>query len=523
MTPPPQTGRRTTPLEAGERAALLKKRHPDQQRDQFATDPNPDIRELGQVALRREEVNDYFALGDLCANRVRTDDGRLLIFYVGKVLIAYQRAENLADNDRDRMLSRRIIDDFNDWLLEEAKKNPTRRNLAVALWAAAEGQDDLVEDPTGLTLDALLSGEFIALGKSASDAHTKAHADASLLLSDVSATVLAEENEVLMSSDSFLEDVSAMTQYEAQPQEGLSPTKQRAPMAHRPPVQSEPGEFGVGDRLDGRYEVADVRRGGMGVVYLCYDHEQKLPVAIKSFQGRFLDNERAVARFVQEAVTWIQLEKHRHIVQAKLVQNIAGRPHIILEHISGPEGLEPDLRSWIDHKRMSLAQSLEFGLHIALGLQHAAQRVPGLVHRDLKPANILVTHDGIAKVTDFGLVRSIDFSDQTLPEIERDQALRPEDRLTRVGAVVGTAPYMSPEQCQAQDVDQRADIYAFGCVLYEMICGRPVFQVRKFDAWLHAHVYEQPLFDELYETTLPPELKQLILGCLEKKPGDRPV
>ena len=95
-------------------------------------------------------------------------------------------------------------------------------------------------------------------------------------------------------------------------------------------------------------------------------------------------------------------------VQARLVQNIGGRPYIILEHISGPEGLEPDLRSWIEHKRMTLPLSIEFGLHISLGMQHATRRVPGLVHRDLKPANILVTHDGIAKVTDFGLVRSLD-------------------------------------------------------------------------------------------------------------------
>ena len=88
----------------------------------------------------------------------------------------------------------------------------------------------------------------------------------------------------------------------------------------------------------GATKIADVRRGGMGVVYLCYDHEQREPVALKSFQSRFLNNERAVARFVQEAVTWIYLEKHRYIVQARLVQNISGRPYIILEHISGAEG-----------------------------------------------------------------------------------------------------------------------------------------------------------------------------------------
>ena len=190
----------------------------------------------------------------------------------------------------------------------------------------------------------------------------------------------------------------------------------------------------------------------MGVVYLCYDIQGHEPIAIKTFQSRFLDNERAVARFNQEATTWMLVEKHRYIVQARLVEKIAGRPHIILEHISGPEGLGPDLRSWIDHKRLDLKQSLEFGLHIALGMQHASTKVPGLVHRDLKPANILVTHDGIAKITDFGLVRSLDYSDALLPGNEAIEHANhrddPNNRLTRFGAVVGTAPYMSPEQCE---------------------------------------------------------------------------
>ena len=278
-------------------------------------------------------------------------------------------------------------------------------------------------------------------------------------------------------------------------------------------------EYAIGDRIEGRYEIADVRRGGMGVVYLCYDHEQREPVALKSFQSRFLNNERAVARFVQEAVTWIRLEKHRYIVQARLVQNIGGRPYIILEHISGPEGLEPDLRSWIEHKRITMPLAIEFGLHISLGMQHATRRVPGLVHRDLKPANILVTHDGIAKVTDFGLVRSLDVQETLIDvEVESD----PNERLTRVGAILGTAPYMSPEQCRSADVDVRSDIYAFGCLLYEMLTGHHVFQVRKFEAWISAHLNEQPTFSAADATELPADLRDLTLRCLAKQPDDRP-
>jgi tartrate/fumarate subfamily iron-sulfur-dependent hydro-lyase beta chain len=200
--------------------------------------------------------------------------------------------------------------------------------------------------------------------------------------------------------------------------------------------QTSEDEFWPGDRIEDRYEVAQVLRGGMGVVYLCYDRELHEPVAIKSFQARFFDNDRAVARFTQEALTWIRLEKHRHIVQARVVRTVRGRPHIFLEHISGPEGLGPDLRSWIDHNRITLDLAVAFGMHIALGMQHAVRQMPGLVHRDLKPANILVTHDEIAKVTDFGLVHSLSPEKVPLEDDSDDQVLRL-TRETGIGAQFG--------------------------------------------------------------------------------------
>jgi serine/threonine protein kinase len=239
-------------------------------------------------------------------------------------------------------------------------------------------------------------------------------------------------------------------------------------MAAAAPVDLNIGDFRVGDLLGNRYEVRHVLRGGMGIIYLCYDRDAHETVAIKTFQGRFLENERAVARFVQEAHTWIRLEKHNHIVQARLVKELGNervqeRPHIVLEHIVGPEGLGPDLKSWIDHNRLDLTTSIEIALQICLGMQHAVHMVPGLVHRDLKPANILVRYDGLAKVTDFGLAHSMDSE-----QIDGSREEHPTDaplRLTRAGAVVGTAPYMSPEQCQADPVDLRSDIYAFGAII----------------------------------------------------------
>ncbi|CAG1769658.1 hypothetical protein BAC2_00486, partial [uncultured bacterium] len=400
-----------------------------------------------------DRVSDFFALGDLCAVRSLSGDGRLLVFYVGKALMAYHRAADEATNDVDRVLAARAVDALIDWVVRTAQENPSRRNLAVALWAMADEEEsspaeseaaDVTVYGDGAPLDSstvldLLdayrqhSSAGLAPDSAASesrtktlrktppalpnDDHTVAYGDASVLMSDSGWTRAdySAPNDASQDGSAVSEAFASETRVEQDGFESFSSFEhnpaqsRRSTIAPKELTSSDPSkEFEVGQLIDSRFEVADVRRGGMGVVYLCYDHEQREPVALKSFQARFLENDRAVARFVQEAVTWIRLEKHRHIVQARLVQNINNRPHIILEHISGPEGLEADLRSWIDHKRLTLPTSIEFGLHIALGMQHATQRVPGLVHRDLKPANILVTHDGIAKVTDFGLVRSLD-------------------------------------------------------------------------------------------------------------------
>ena len=547
MLPPvPQTGRKSPAVP--DAARLLRREHPQDHRDLFANDPNAEVRQLGRLALRRSEVDDCFALGDLCARLSLTKSDRLLVFYVGKTLLAYRLALSRANSSIDRTMALNALDLYTNWLIDVARINPLRKNIAVVLWALA-GEDDADDDTAlledGAALDTQLINELLTayrgsptaaeaavierasaptLRDAVLDDHTVVDSHAPAGISDLTSDVTRADDAVSLPPelDSYVSETRAddhvwnvIPSVEENRVPRVIPTP---PVVRRTRVRDESDTYDIGDRIADRFEVVQVKRGGMGVVYLCYDREQRDAVALKTFQTRFLDNERAVRRFMQEAVTWVRLEKHRYIVAAKLVQNINGQPYILLEHVSGPEGLDADLRSWIDHKRLTLEQSIEFGLHIALGMQHATQRVPGLVHRDLKPANILVTHDRSAKVTDFGLVRSLDADD---PRFISEDETSSGEPLTRAGAIIGTAPYMSPEQCRSAEVDLRSDIYSFGCLLYEMLTGQHIFPIKKFEAWIHAHLDETPALNGLDDAL--PELRLLLLTCLAKDPQDRPA
>jgi len=560
LPPVPQSGRRPYDLPPSTAESMLRRKHPLDLRDFFTMDLDPDIRRLGKLVLRHDEgqarVDDLFAIGDLCAQRSLDDEGRLRVTYVGKALLAWQRASLNATHDIDRMTAARITDQYLHWLPQAAAEYPSLRNLSVVLWALAadEPPPRLASPGAPVTggqpvvdllgrVEAYLrppdSGDGTrAPNRAASDT---ALPDAGSLTQhgagsgSINSPYASFEMTAALSQrpapfdDLTVSDSADPAVFESMQRDDLAaePERNRRGASaitytrEMPAVLAQPGDYERGAMIHDRYEVIDIRRGGMGVVFLCYDHTDREPVALKSFQARLLESPRAVARFEQEALTWLRLEKHRHIVQARLVQRIGERPFLILEHISGPEGLDADLRSWIERNRVTLPLALTFGLQIALGMQHATQRVPGLVHRDLKPANILVTQDGVAKVTDFGLVRSLDQDDP--PESDAEAAPAASPHLTRVGAVLGTAPYLSPEQCRPGPVDQRADIYAFGCVLYEMLTGHTVFAAHTFDEWVQAHLNETPAFPPTLLASLPPGLTALTLACLQKQPGDRPA
>lgn len=226
-------------------------------------------------------------------------------------------------------------------------------------------------------------------------------------------------------------------------------------------------------RIAGRYEVVTTLTGGMGIVYLCRDHHSNLPVALKTFKPEYLSHRLARDLFLREGTMWVELGSHPHIVRAHRVERIGdGREvYLVLEWVVQPKGKDtPSLRSWLwPGKPLPLDQSLLFALQVARGMEYAVGKIVGLVHRDLKPENILIGYDEIAKVTDFGLASTISGVSEQLGLDLSGGGNRQRTQVTQ--GVVGTPLYMAPEQWRHETLDQRADIYALGCILYEMLTG----------------------------------------------------
>src|SRR5512136_103484 len=168
-----------------------------------------------------------------------------------------------------------------------------------------------------------------------------------------------------------------------------------------------------GALIAGKYEVASrPLMGGMGIVYLCLDHQTQRPVALKTFRPEYLPDRAARDRFLREGTTWVNLGTHPHIVRCYNVLHLDPVVFLVLELVAKEQGREDaSLRSWLAPGRpLPLDQALLFALQIARGMKHATDVIPGFVHRDLKPENILVGADRLAnananrvRVTDFGL------------------------------------------------------------------------------------------------------------------------
>ncbi len=231
-----------------------------------------------------------------------------------------------------------------------------------------------------------------------------------------------------------------------------------------------------GDHIGGRYQVHDIKMGGMGEVYLCLDQEEMHPYALKTFQQRYQSNALRQA-FEQEVATWVALENHPNIVRCYLMDILDSQPFMKLEWIAGKQGRGTDLRGWLRYAPLDLREVLNFAIDICRGLIHAQDKEPGIVHCDLKPENILVTQNGMAKITDLGLARIIKLAKLEIYETKRERIERQSIR----DGIVGTPAYMAPEQWYGEALDVRTDIYAIGCILYEMLTAKLPFQATTLD------------------------------------------
>jgi serine/threonine protein kinase len=258
----------------------------------------------------------------------------------------------------------------------------------------------------------------------------------------------------------------------------------------------------INEKIENRYEIYDIKQGGFGIVYICYDHEFKEPVAVKTFQSKFLSSQKSKDEFREEALTWTRLDKHKNIVRAYYVKNIEIQPYIFLEYVAGG-----NLDKWLYTRQLDLPLALNFALQFCTGMDYAYQKM-GLIHRDIKPGNILLTQDKTVKITDFGLAKTL--------EVKPEQVPVPADLSYDQTSAAGTLPYMAPEQFTGQTIDTRADIYSFGIVLYLMITGS--YPYPKQPSWLEMHLKEDPL---PIRQTIPAELTVLIYKCLQKNPDER--
>jgi len=262
----------------------------------------------------------------------------------------------------------------------------------------------------------------------------------------------------------------------------------------------------------GPYEIGDkIGEGGMGEVYLAEDTRLGRQVAIKVLPPEFAADPERLSRFEQEARAAAALN-HPHIAAIHDVGADDGVHYMVQEYLRGQT-----LGDEIAERRMSLERALELGVEIAeaLGAAHGA----GIVHRDLKPANIFVTEQGHAKILDFGLAKLTDA--MPIASADDSKTRSPTVLGTVAGQVMGTAGYMAPEQVEGGDIDGRADLFAFGCVFYEMLVGKRPFSGRSIMQTLDMIVHEDPapLIEE--RKGLPGRLQWILDKCLAKDPKRR--
>ena len=271
-----------------------------------------------------------------------------------------------------------------------------------------------------------------------------------------------------------------------------------------------------GTRL-GVYEViASIGAGGMGEVFRARDTKLNRDVALKVLPDSFASDPDRLARFTREAQTLAAIN-HPNIAHIHGFEESGGVRAIVMELVEGD-----DLSQRIALGAIPLDEALPIAKQIAEALEAAHEQ--GIIHRDLKPANIKVRPDGAVKVLDLGLAKAMDqgsgIGDQGSGSRASSPTITSPALLTGMGMVLGTAAYMSPEQARGRIAGKRADIWAFGCVLYEMLVGRRVFEADEVADVLARVLTQQPDWTSL-PPTVPAGIVKLLRRCLEKDPKRR--
>ena len=258
----------------------------------------------------------------------------------------------------------------------------------------------------------------------------------------------------------------------------------------------------------GHYEILSaLGKGGMGEVWRARDSKLGREVAIKTLPEEFAKDEERLARFEREAKLLASLN-HPNIATIHGLEEHNGTRFIVLELVEGDT-----LAERLKRGAIPVEESLTLALQIAEALEAAHEK--GVVHRDLKPANVKVTPDDKIKVLDFGLAKAYAGTaagDETVLETLT------EDAEGGKGVLLGTPAYMSPEQARRQPADNRSDVWAFGCVLYELLSGKTLFKGNTLSDTIGAILEREPDFSAL-PPHLSPGIRRLLERCLAKKPA----
>jgi serine/threonine protein kinase/Tol biopolymer transport system component len=255
--------------------------------------------------------------------------------------------------------------------------------------------------------------------------------------------------------------------------------------------------------------VEKIGKGGMGEVYLADDTTLDRKVALKFLPEAFTSDPERMARFEREAKLLASLN-HPNIAGIYGLEQAEGVRFLVLEYVKGET-----LQARLSKGALPLEDALALCRQIAEGLEAAHEK--GVIHRDLKPANVMIASEEKVKILDFGLAKAL--SDET-QSIDSSQSPTLTEAMTQPGVILGTAAYMSPEQAKGKSVDKRADIWAFGCLLYECLAGKKAFEGETATEILAGVIRGEPDWEMLPETT-PQNIRFVLRRCLSKERNQR--